>query len=73
MKTKIHVNPRVIANNFQYGLCDPPLVVYMHDGQINYAHTVRIDGPSIVVHDNDNPMPSGARVWIETDAEIYCD
>jgi len=73
MKTRIHVDPKVIADNFRYGICDPPIVVYEHGHQVKNAHVVRIDGPSVIVHDNKNPMASGARVWIETDAEIFCD
>jgi len=36
----------------------------------NYAHRVTINGPAEVVYSPDKPLSCGARVWIETEAEV---
>jgi hypothetical protein len=38
-----------------------------------YAHEVEILGNSKVVYSPDDPLPCGARLWIETDAEVVVD
>jgi len=35
-----------------------------------YCHEVKIKGDSKVIYSPDNPLPCGARVWIETKSEI---
>ena len=35
-------------------------------------HEAIIDGPCRVVYSPDKPLSCGARVWIETDAEVVC-
>ena len=35
-----------------------------------YAHEVLIKGDSKIVYSPDNPLWCGARVWIETHAEV---
>jgi hypothetical protein len=35
-----------------------------------YAQDVVIHGPSCVVYSPDKPLACGARVWIETEAEV---
>ena len=35
-----------------------------------YAHEVRILGESKVVYSPDKPLSCGAKVWIETEAEV---
>lgn len=46
-----------------------PAVIVRQGGRSRYYSTVRIDGPSVVVHD-----PSRSRqpkAWIETDSEVH--
>lgn len=70
MKKKIHVNQHVIKKNQKLGTNDPAITVktYKHN---RYAHKVEIDGPSTVVYSPDKPLSCGARVWIETEADVY--
>ena len=35
-----------------------------------YAHAVKINGPCVVRYEPDSPLSCGARVWIETEAEV---
>ena len=71
MKTSIHVNQHVIKSNRLTGDNDPVLTVKTYKSN-TYAHSVTIDGPSKVVYSADKPLSCGARVWIETDAEVVC-
>jgi len=69
MKTIIHVNQHVIRNNLKTGSREPTLTV--KQGRKNtYASDVLIHGPSRVVYSSDKPLSCGARVWIETEAEV---
>lgn len=69
MKKLIHVNMHVIRSNQKYGLNDPVITVKTYKDN-TYAHEVDILGPSRVVYSPDKPLPCGARVWIETEAEV---
>jgi hypothetical protein len=69
MKSRIHVNQHIIKRNAKTGLRDP--VITVKQGRNNtYAHSVEILGPSIMVYSPDKPLSCGAKVWIETDAEV---
>lgn len=69
MKTIIHVNQHVIRSNNKTGDRDPVLTVKTYKTN-NYAHRVTINGPAEVVYSPDKPLSCGARVWIETEAEV---
>lgn len=69
MKTIIHVNQHVIRANNKTGDRDPVLTVKTYKTN-NYAHRVTINGPAEVVYSPDKPLSCGARVWIETEAEV---
>lgn len=69
MKTIIHVNQHVIKANAKNGTNDPVLTVKTYKSNI-YAHTVEILGPSKIIYSPDKPLSCGARVWIETEAEV---
>lgn len=69
MKTIIHVNQHVIASNRKTGAREPPLTVKTYKSNV-YADEVEILGPSKVVHSPHKPLPCGARVWVETNAEV---
>lgn len=36
----------------------------------DYASSLEIDGPCRIVYSPDNPLPCGAKVWIETRAGV---
>lgn len=68
-KTIVHVNQHVIRSNAKTGRRAPTITVKR--GKTNrYAREVVIDGPCRVVYSPDKPLPCGARVWIETEAEV---
>lgn len=69
MKTIIHVNQHVIKANAKSGKQDPVLTVKTYKSN-TYAHEVVIKGDSKVVYSPDNPLSCGARVWIETNAQV---
>lgn len=69
MKTIIHVNQHVIKANAKSGANDPVLTVKTYKAN-TYAHEVHIDGPSRIVYSPDKPLSCGAKVWIETTAEV---
>jgi hypothetical protein len=69
MKKKIHVNQHVIRSNYKTGERKPCLTVKTYKTN-TYANKVEIKGASKIIYSPDKPLPCGARVWIETDAEV---
>lgn len=69
MKTIVHVNQHVIRDNRVKGENNPPLTVKTYKDN-RYGHEVEILGPCRIVHSPQKPLPCGARVWIETEAEV---
>lgn len=69
MKTRIHVNQHAIKANSKNGTNEPVLTVKTYKSN-TYAHRVQIKGPSWVVYSPDDPLSCGAKVWIETEAEV---
>lgn len=70
-KTRIHVNQHVIKRNMKIaeGPHEPPITV--KQGKRNtYVDKVVIHGPSEVVYSPDKPLSCGAKVWVETYAEV---
>lgn len=65
MLTRIHVNQHVIRANRKNGTNDPVLTI-KRGGANEYAHSVAIEGPSIVVYSPDKPLSCGATTWVET-------
>ena len=58
-----------VRANKKHGTNEPVLTI--KEGKSNnYCHEVDILGPSKLVYRPDKPLSCGARVWIETDAEI---
>jgi len=68
MKTRIHVNQHNIRANSK-GACLPVLSVKTYKGNTT-CNSVTIHGPSRVVYSPEHPLSCGARVWIETQAEV---
>lgn len=69
MKTIIHVNQHAIRRNIKAEAPEPVLTVKTYKTN-TYAHEVEIKGPSKVVYSPHKPLSCGARVWIETQAEV---
>ena len=69
MTTIIHVNINVIRHNKKHGNRLPACRIQNEFGT-KYAKEVIINGPSRLVYSPDKPLRCGARLWIETDAEI---
>jgi hypothetical protein len=69
MLKRIHVNQHVIRRNVKLGLNDPPISVKTYRENVR-ADAVAIDGPSRLVYRPDQPLPCGARLWLETHAPV---
>jgi len=72
MKKRIHINQHVIRANKKNGTTDPVITIKTNKQNV-YADRVEIRGPSNVVYSPDKPLSCGARVWIETEAPIFCE
>ena len=71
MKTRIHVNQHNIRANSK-GADLPVLTVKTYKENIK-CNRVAVHGPSTVVYSPDKPLSCGAKVWIETEAEVTVD
>jgi hypothetical protein len=69
MKTIVHVNQHVIKANAKNDERNPVLTIKTYKTN-TYAHEVEILGSSKIVYSPDKPLSCGAKVWIETDAEV---
>ena len=69
MKKRIHINQHKIRSNKKNGTKEPVITVKTSKSN-DYAHEVKIEGPSKVVYSPDKPLPCGARVWIETEEKV---
>ena len=69
MKKRIHINQHIIKANAKNGESEPVITVKTYDSN-TYGHVVQIHGPSTVIYSPDKPLSCGAKVWIETDAEV---
>jgi len=68
MKTRIHINQHVIKSN--HNDRREPVITVKNYKSNTYAHEVKILGESKVIYSPDKPLSCGAKVWIETDAEV---
>ena len=73
MKTKIHINQHHIKANAKGS--DLPVITvkdYKQNRKANHAAVVDSEGRSLVkvIYSPDNPLPFGAKVWIETELEV---
>ena len=69
MKKIIHINQHKIRASTKNGTDEPVITVKTRRSN-EYAHEVRIDGPSKLVYSPHKPPSCGARVWIETEADV---
>jgi|TARA_B110000263_G_scaffold142028_1_gene123302 hypothetical protein len=69
MKTVVHVNQHIIKSNHKNKERKPVLTVKTYKDNV-YASEVVIKGDSKIVYRPDKPLPCGAKVWIETEAQV---
>ena len=69
MKTIIHINRNIIQQNEKRNTRLPVCRVDMN-GKTWYGSKVDILGPSSMVYRPDKPRACGAKLWIETEAEV---
>ncbi len=69
MPTIIHINRNIIQSNSKHGKADPVCRVERGNG-VEYCMEVLINGPSRMVYRPNKPRPCGAKLWIETDAQV---
>lgn len=65
---RIHVDKHIVAANRKHGRNDPAITVQTSKGS-QKCYAVDIQGPSEVIQ-SETPLKCGARVWIETKAEV---
>ena len=65
----IHINRNVIQQNAKHGR-DDPVVRVEENGVVKYCMEVIIRGPSHMVYSPKKPRPCGAKLWIETEADV---
>lgn len=66
---RIHVDKHVIAANLKHGRNDPPITIQTSKGS-HKCFGVDIRGVSRFVYRPTKPLSCGARLWIETHAEV---
>lgn len=66
---RIHINQQTIRSNKKNGTSDPPITI-RESKKTRRVSGVEIQGPSVVIYSPDKPLSCGARVWIETRAEV---
>ena len=66
---RIHVNQKNLRANREDGGHRPLITIQTSRGPV-YADHVDIKGTSALVCRPDKPLPCGARIWIETRAEV---
>ena len=69
MKKQIHVNRQVLQQNKKYNENNPAVSIRTYKG-VTRCYKALIEGPSHVIHNEDHPLPCGARVWIETQSNV---
>ena len=69
MKKYIHINQHKIKSNHKNNKREPVITVKTYKSN-TYGHQVHILGECKVVYSPDKPLSCGAKVWIETDAEV---
>lgn len=70
MKKIIHVNQHVIKSNTRFGDNEPAITVKTYKDNF-YAHDVEILGPSEMIYRPHKPLNCGARLWIETESDLW--
>ena len=69
MNSIIHINKNLKQSNDKHGRSNPVCRVEV-GGETLYGSRVDILGPSSMIYSPDKPRKCGAKLWIETDAEV---
>ena len=69
MLKRIHVNQHNVRSNKKNGT-NKPVITVKTSMSNDYAHQLEVLGPSKVIYRPDKPLSCGAKVWIETTAEV---
>ena len=69
IKKVIHVNQHVIKKNDKTGERNPCITCKTYK-ENRYYTEITIHGPSKIVYSPDKPLTCGAKVYIETEAEV---
>ena len=69
MNKKIHINQHIIKSNAKNDERNPVITVKTYKDN-TYGHEVYVDGPCVIKYSPDKPLACGAKVWIETDAQV---
>ena len=67
---RIHVNQHHIRHNKAKPNEARPVLTVKHSKGNEKANAININGPSTVVYSPDKPLSCGAKVWIQTTAEV---
>lgn len=67
--TIIHINRNIIQQNAKHGKDEPVCRVEVN-GKVRYCMEVQINGPSHMIYRPEKPRPCGAKLWIETYADV---
>lgn len=70
MKKIIHVNQHNIKHNHKTGERKPVITCKTYKSN-DYGHEIEVLGPCRIVYSPDKPLPCGAKVWIETDSDVW--
>lgn len=65
----IHINRNIIQQNEKHGRKLPVCRIDM-DGKTWYGSRIEILGPSEMIYSPDKPRSCGAKLWIETQADV---
>jgi hypothetical protein len=69
MNKKIHINQHNVRSNSKHNTDLPVISVKTYKENIK-GNSVKINGASTVIYNPDKPLSCGAKVWIETKAEV---
>lgn len=68
---RIHVNQHHIKHNQSVGVRERPVFTIKNRGKTYTGWECKVLGESVVVYRPEKPLACGARVWIETTAEVH--
>jgi len=69
MKAVVVINRHNVAANKKSGDNQPCISIRTYKG-VTYARKIKFTGETTLIQDFDNPLCSGANIWIECDFEI---
>lgn len=64
-KTTVNINSNIIRQNIRKSKAERKPAIAVNGKQKHYVHQLEIPVPCKIIYNPDNPLSSGARVWIE--------